>query len=147
MEIDRYEPCGYADPTANDAISNLMREQKKAMRVKARAYKPLVFICSPFAGDAAANTGKARIYLRFAIDKGYIPFAPHLLYPQVLDEAKQAERELGLFMGLAFLGKCDELWVFGAAITEGMSREIQRAKRKDKKIRYFTEDLMEVYKL
>ena len=35
-----------------------------------------------------------------------IPFAPHLLYPQVLDDGDPDERALGLFFGLVWLGRC-----------------------------------------
>ena len=41
------------------------------------------------------------------------------------------------------LAKCEELWVFGELVTEGMSAEIAKAKRKNMKIRYFTEDCEE----
>ena len=54
-----------------------------------------------------------------------------------------AERELALFMDMVLLGKCEELWVFGELVTEGMSAEIAKAKRKNMKIRYFTENCEE----
>lgn len=47
-------------------------------------------------------------------------------------------------MGIVLLGKCDEVWVFGGTISEGMAAEIARAKKQRKKIRYFTEGLEEV---
>ena len=49
-----------------------------------------------------------------------------------------------MFMNKVFLGKCDELWVFGNKITEGMAEEIELAGKMRKKIRYFSEDLQEV---
>ena len=45
-------------------------------------------------------------------------------------------------MNRELLEWCDELWVFGEVISEGMKQEIEWAK--DKPIRYFTEDLEEV---
>lgn len=99
--------------------------------------KPYVFICSPFAGDVAGNIHKAIRYMRFAIAKGSIPFAPHLLYPQVLDEDDPADRELGLTLGTAWIINCDEIWVFGRQITDGMAREIAKAMKHDIPIRYF----------
>lgn len=78
--MDRYNAEGYPDPTAAEALENIMREEK------AKNYKPCVFICSPFAGDIEKNLNKAREYLKFAVKQGTIPFAPHLLYPQVLDD-------------------------------------------------------------
>ena len=41
------------------------------------------------------------------------------------------------------MGKCEEIWVFGNHISEGMAEEIARAEKMQKKIRYFTEDLRE----
>ena len=46
-------------------------------------------------------------------------------------------------MGGVLLGKCDEVWVFGNRITEGMRGEIDKAERMKKKIRRFSEELEE----
>lgn len=124
---------GYADPTVFHALSKIEKEQK--------IYRPLVYICSPFSGDEEGNTAKAKKYSRFAVDAGVIPFAPHLLLPLYMKE--ETERELAMFMNMVFLGRCEELWVFGSSITEGMQVEIKKAQKKNMKIRYFTEDLME----
>lgn len=115
------------------ALSKIEKEQKK--------YRPLVYICSPFSGDEEGNTAKAKQYSRFAVDAGVIPFAPHLLLPLYMKE--ETERELAMFMNMVFLGRCEELWVFGSSITEGMQMEIKKAQKKNMKIRYFTEDLVE----
>jgi hypothetical protein len=136
--MDRYNSEGYPDPTAAEALANVAREEK------AKGWKPCVFICSPFAGDIHRNTLNARRYLKFAADKGAIPFAPHLLYPLVLDEGDPAQRKLGLFFGMVWLGKCDELWVFGSFISSGMGAEIAKAKKRGIPIRYFSETCEEV---
>lgn len=136
--MDRRNSEGYPDPTAAEALTNVAREER------AKARKPCVFICSPFAGDARQNTQNARRYLKFAMDKGAIPFAPHLLYPLVLDDKDPAQRELGLFFGMVWLGKCDELWAFGSLISNGMSAEIAQAKKRRIPIKYFTENCVEV---
>lgn len=124
---------GYADPTAYQALTQIENE--------ARKYRPLVYICSPFSGDIKGNTEKAMKYSRFAVDAGAIAFAPHLLLPLYMRE--DTERELALFMDMDFLGKCEELWVFGDVISQGMQAEISKARKKNMIIRYFTEDLME----
>lgn len=77
--------------------------------------------------------------MRFAVVKGVIPIAPHLLYPQVLDEDDPSDRELGLFFGIVWLGKCDELWVFGRHLSNGMAREIAKAKNRGITIRRFND--------
>ena len=103
-----------------------------------------MYICSPYAGDVAANIEAARRYCRFAVETGYIPIAPHLLFPQFLNDADPDERELGLFFGNALMSKCSEVWVFGSRISAGMKAEINRAKWKSYRLRYFTEDCQEV---
>jgi len=86
-----------------------------------------------------ANTENARRYSRFAVDSGAIPIAPHLLLPQYMDE--DTERDLAMLMDKVLLGKCEELWVFGGTVSEGMAAEIETAKKM--KIRYFTEECKE----
>lgn len=59
---------GYADPTAFGAFCAIEKEEKAL-----RAFRPIVYICSPYAGDVERNTAAARRYSRFAVDAGYIP--------------------------------------------------------------------------
>ena len=141
MGIGMYNSEGYHDPTSYAALSEIRREEKAAKRT---AYRPLVYICSPFAGDMERNTQRARRYSRFAVRNGAIPFAPHLLFPQFLDDGKPAERAIDMFMGMVLLGKCEQLWVFGKTISTGMAAEIEKAEKRDMVIRYFTENCEEV---
>ena len=130
---------GYPDPTAGIAIANVAKSEKGANR-----YRPLVYIASPFAGDTERNTERARGYCRLAVSKGCIPLAPHLLYPQFMDDGDLRQRELGLFFATVLLGKCDELWVFGERISDGMSREIAKARKRGLPIRYWSSRCEEV---
>lgn len=115
---------GYSDPTAHKAV----------IRADRYDYRPVVYICSPFSGDTEENMEKARGYCRYAVDKGVIPLAPHLLLPQYMDEG--TERDLALFMDLVLLTKCKEVWVFGGRITEGMQTEITNASRRGMPVRF-----------
>ena len=139
MSISKFNSEGYFDPTAYDALSVIDREERAL-----RAFRPIVYICSPFAGDIDANVKAARAYSHFAVEAGYIPIAPHLLFPQFLNDADPQERQLGLFFGNALMSKCSEVWVFGKHISSGMEAEIKRAKWKNYRLRYFTENLEEV---
>ena len=139
MSIDKRNSEGYPDPTAYEALS-LIEKEERALR----AFRPIVYICSPYAGVIEKNVKAARGYSRFAVDKGFIPIAPHLLFPQFLNDADPNERELGLFFGNALMSKCSEVWVFGSNISAGMQAEIKRARWKDYRLRYFTEELEEV---
>lgn len=105
--------------------------------------RPLIFICSPYRGDVEANTQNARRYCRFAFEQGDIPFAPHLLFTQFLDDSIAHEREEGLSMGLEMLSLCDELWAFGTP-TAGMAREISEAIRLKIPVRRFNMPCNEV---
>lgn len=137
--IDYKNAEGYDDPTAFHALCAIEKEEKAL-----RAFRPIVYICSPYAGDIESNTTAARKYSRFAVESGYIPFAPHLLFTQFLDDSNPKERQLGLFFGNALLSKCAEMWVFGDHISEGMETEIKRATWKGHRIRYFSDKCEEV---
>ena len=61
------------------------------------------------------------------MEKNYISVASHLLCLQYLDE--ETGRWLGLKMEIVFMGNCEETWVFEDRISEGMSAEIEKAKK------------------
>lgn len=142
MSIDKKNHEGYADPTTYEELSNIQREEKAAD--KKAAYLPLVYVCSPYAGDIETNTEKAKKYSRFAMDQGTIPVTPHLMYPQFMDDTNKDEREKAMHFNYVLLGKCTEVWVFGGVISRGMAHEIGVAKKRRMKIRWFTQDMKEV---
>ena len=76
---------------------------------------------------------KVAAYSRMACEEGHLPIAPHLLFPQFLNEGIEEERRLGIAMGMELLTLCDEVWVFGEA-TEGMAAEIASATEQGKEI-------------
>ena len=138
MGVNNYNAEGYNDPTAYEALKSIETEAKK------QPFRPIVFICSPFADDIDRNIHKTQGYCRFAVSRNRIPFAPHLLFPQFLDDGDKQQRELGLFFGMVFLAKCHEMWVFGGNITKGMAVEIEKAKQRKITIRYFNDRCEEV---
>lgn len=91
--------------------------------------RKMVYIASPLAGDLEANVRFARDACRYAVEQGATPVASHLLYPQFLRDNDPAERALGTRMGLQLIYVCEELWVSGDRISEGMAAEIEEAKR------------------
>ena len=139
MCIEKYNAERYPDPTAYEALKKIEKEEKKLF-----AFRPVVYICSPYAGDVEANVKAAQRYSRFAVDAGYLPVAPHLLFPQFMNDNDPKERDLAMFFGNVLMSKCAELWVFGETISPGMTAEIDRAKRKNYVIRYFDSELKEV---
>ena len=99
----------------------------------------LVYICSPYRrGSLFENAERARDYCRMAALEGFVPVAPHLLYPQFLDETKPDERRLGMKCGVSLLEMCAELWCFGDQVgSEGMMAEIAFAKEHDIPVKHF----------
>lgn len=138
--MDKFNSEGYIDLTAYEALLKIEQEERAAR--KAANFRPLVYICSPYSGNVERNSNNARIYSRFAVAKGAIPIAPHLLFPQFMSE--EHERSLALFMGIVLMGKCKEIWVFGKYVSDGMKKEIAKAEKMGKIMRYFTEELEEV---
>lgn len=137
MSVNLYNGERYFDPTAYEALTNIEREAK-------RTYRPLVFICSPYAGDIECHIRRAQGYCRFAVSKNCIPIAPHLLFPQFMEKSDPEQRRLGIFFGLVLQSKCKEVWVFGGNITKGMAVEIEKAHERGLPVRYFTERCVEV---
>ena len=140
MSVSKFTHEGYYDPTTYTALSNIEAEDRKAR------FRPVVYVCSPFSGNLESNVENTRRYCRFAVDSGFVPFAPHLLFPQFMYDEVPEERELALFMGIVMLTKCAELWVFGERISKGMSKEIHKAEARNMLIRYFTTNCEEVQK-
>ena len=103
---------------------------------------PIAYICSPYSGDTERNAEAARRYSRYATDQGYIALAPHLLLPQYMSE--ETERELAISTDLRLLGLCQEIWVFGDTVSEGMRREIAHAETAGIPVRYVKEEELDV---
>ena len=137
MNIDKFNSEGYYDPTSYEAMTNVVKADKQS------AFRPLVYICSPFSGDTEYNSNQARKYSRFAYEQNTIPVTPHLLYPQILDDENPKERNYARHINYVLLGFCQELWVFGTKVTSGMAHEIGIAKKRRMKIRYFNELMQE----
>lgn len=139
MKYSKFNHEGYYDPTVYQAFTNIEEEQRKAR------FRPIVYVCSPYAGDTERNTANARRYCRFVVDSGGIPLAPHLFFPQFMEDSDAHDHELAMFMNMALMSKCAEVWVFGEYISKGMTAEIRKAQEKQRPVRYFTTDCEEIH--
>lgn len=90
-----------------------------------------IFVCSPLRGPdgqpSAENIALARRLMRAVFDAGHSPFVPHLLYPQVLTESPE-DLKRAFEANYAFLGVCDEIWVFAKDLdscSRGMRAEVE----------------------
>lgn len=89
-----------------------------------------VFVCSPYRGDVARNVETARLACRYAMScLDGAPFAPHLVYPSILDDENPRDRELGMKAGMQWLRSADLVLVVrdGPEPSEGMRAEIALA--------------------
>lgn len=83
-----------------EAMTNVAKAEKQS------AFRPLIYICSPFSGDRSYNTEQARKYSRFAYEQNAIPMTPHLLYPQFMSDDNPVEREDAMHFNYVLLEKC-----------------------------------------
>ena len=56
--------------------------------------------------------------------------------------AQATRGNVAMMFGLALLALCDEVWVFGKEHSEGMTAEIVEAKRLNKPMRYYSEEVV-----
>lgn len=107
----------------------------------------LVYISSPLRGDMEKNMEKAKDYCAYAASCGVIPLAPHTIFTQYLNDAVPEQREQGLRMGHELLERCDELWVMGDTISQGMKDEIGLATFLQLPILYVSDDMVSAWNL
>ena len=102
--------------------------------------RKLVFVCSPYSGDTETHISNTRRYCRFVFDRGAVPFAPHLYFPQFMDEADAEQRNVSMGAGLVVLAEADELWVFGDKLTDEMRLELEVADGFGIPMKFFGDD-------
>ncbi len=112
---------------------------KKSTIVSTPTSRKTIYICSPFrptnpnpilaANELIDNLKLAKDACTFASLRGCEPIAPHLYYPQFLNDDDKVERALGMELGLKALRSCDELWIISPRISSGMSAEIKEAQK------------------
>lgn len=100
----------------------------------------LVYICSPFRGDTEVNTKRATQYCAYAAGCGVIPIAPHVAWNGIFDDEVPEKHETALKLGIELLKRCDEVWVMGNEITQGMQGEINEAHRLHKATIYVLDE-------
>lgn len=97
-----------------------------------------VYICAPLGGNVEENLRNVRRYTKYALLCGAAPVVPHF-YAECLNDHNPKERELGMAAGLSLLWFCDEMWIFGDEVSEGMKAEMQFCKSLNipvRKVRY-----------
>jgi hypothetical protein len=82
-----------------------------------------VYIAHPLRGDWFANIRAAKEWAYQAARRGFMPVAPYILMDGILDDSDVDERALGIRLDLAQLAECDEIWLCGERVSEGMEAE------------------------
>lgn len=92
------------------------------------------YVCSQYRADTKEelqrNIDHARKVCKSVAALGYVPVAPHLYFPQFLDDNEPEQRKIGLEMALKLLRKCSIVFVVsvpGLDVSEGMHEEIHEA--------------------
>lgn len=85
MGIDMQNSEGYHEPTPHAALTNVTCWEKAAAKA---AFKPLVYICSPFSGDIESINRRTREFCCYSLNQGNISLAPHLMFPQFMNDSK-----------------------------------------------------------
>lgn len=89
----------------------------------------IVIVESPFAGDMPGNRQYAIQACADCFRRSEIPFASHLIYPQILDELKPEEREQGITAGYAFWPLASKIVFYtDLGMSGGMERAMIRAR-------------------
>lgn len=91
-----------------------------------------VQILSPFRGNSAAERARNVAYAQAAmldcLERDEAPFAPHLLYPAVLDESDPEQRMQGISAGLEWLAVAEAVVIYeDLGVSEGMAAELRAA--------------------
>lgn len=110
-----------------------------------------IFICSPLKGSPDCPEGRlqssqivpghihlARTLCKAVVSDIVIPIAPHLYFPQFLDDSNPIQREVGCMFSLALLRECDGVVVYDGCcgISDGMKAEIEEADKLGIKVAY-----------
>ena len=89
--------------------------------------KKKVYICAPLGDNVTENLERVKEYTEYALKCGAAPVVPHF-YALCLDDNDPKQRETGMQAGQSLLWFCDEMWIFGDELTDGMKEEIQFCK-------------------
>ena len=127
--MNKYNHEGYPDPTPYGAFTNMEKAEKVLC-----SFRPFVYIC--------ATQEDVESYAQFAVAKGYIPLAPPMMFVNLFDDRDYEDRFQRKLFNNIIMSKCAEVWVFGE--DESLIEEIKRAKWKNYRLKYFTEDCEEV---
>lgn len=91
-----------------------------------------VIIESPFGSDdpqtLRENIAYARACANDCVQRGEVPFASHLFFPQFMDDKDPAQRQMGIEMGYDFWEKADlVIFYMDKGLSPGMQAALGKA--------------------
>ena len=92
----------------------------------------LTYMAHPVAGDAPANLARAKLWLKWLTESREEPsavIAPWIIACEIWDDANPEERTQGLERCKAAIERCDEIYLVGGRVSNGMEIERRHAMR------------------
>lgn len=115
----QYEPFVFMGECFPGSIRNVNPEFSKK-----------IYVCSRYRAESQEevirNINDAKEECRSIVECGDIPIAPHLYFPQFLDDKDEVCREFGIRAGMQAMEECDAMIVVvrDEKISDGMHREM-----------------------
>lgn len=109
------------------------------------AHARKVYICSRYTADTPEQIKKnveatQQVCSVILLTQGNLPIAPHLYFPQILNDTDPIARDIGMNYGLFLLDHCDEMVVLvkkdDKTLSSGMQIEVEHAIRQGMDPRY-----------
>lgn len=104
-----------------------------------------VYVISKYRGNTEENIRVARYAGDIIIDCDNIPVIPHLYFPQFLNDDVPEERVKAINLGVELMKGCDQIWIVGTEISNGMEYEIEAAKKLRIPVRLYDLKLGQIY--
>lgn len=118
----QYEPFVFMGECFPGSIRNVNPELSKK-----------IYVCSRYRAESQEELGQnindVKEECRNIVECGDIPIAPHLYFPQFLDDKDEVSREFGIRAGMRAMEECDGMIVIirDEKISDGMHREMSYA--------------------
>lgn len=98
----------------------------------------VIYVAHPVSGDVPGNLAKAKRIMRALQEQSptVAIIAPWIQWLEICgdDDSDHGARERGLIRDFAVVAKCDEFWMVGPRVSDGMRREKEAAERAGVKV-------------
>lgn len=127
---------GYYDPTAGQALLNVLRQQRR--RYVSWSGQP-IYLCTDSSTCTSEDLRLLDRFCNFAILQGAHPVAPILFYSDLYDLRDRSQRSMVLKATRSWFRHASEIWILGKNNPFGLKQELQHVIRRGKTVRRFAE--------